>query len=410
VAHVETGLTHAEYYMSMLAVGMVFLKLGGASRVFCLGLMDDLHASSSSTDKRCSKGQSHTKDRTLLQFGESSIFAVPMLAPQRPRKHNALERMKAAEDSTHGWYKSKLLLNETIVAETPTWPPYEIRGNPFTGRNLGAPFLFYFICLLAIKCCVVVLVIAWRHRVSQLRVACEDFIAQEFDIGLLGMMVSVRDVNVHPVTAHIQFSRVTLSNPPGYESEYLLQAEEISVSIDTVKLVLGGPQHVAADCLRVSGLTALMEPVCCKKKKCVSSNIEDALAGCCAKEEEEDDVKTEGLSKANKQDGGCSGGIAEELQLRKVLVQDVHVLQHVATGRETTQRVIANTQPVEFSSFFEAVGKTEPICLVRHLLRVVLLQVAAAADAASSHYLCGHCCCCCRCCDPKLLLMGIIRK
>jgi len=380
---------HAKHCMSILKVGVVLLKLGAATRVLCVDHRHDLHVSHFSTDKRCCSGQCDTNDQSLLQFEVSETFTVS----QKPQKQKATEGMKTVEGSTHDRHESKPLLKDASVAEIPRSLSYWPRGNPFTGRSFGAPFPFYFLCFLALKCYIVFLLVAWRQRVCQLRVACEDFIAQQFDVGLLGMMVSIQNVNVHPITARIQFSRVALSNPPGYESEYLLRAEEICVDIDIVKLILGDPKKLAADRLQVSGLTAIVEKVCCKMKRCQSSNIEDAIADCCAQDDERDDVERKGLLKTHDEDGRQSVGVAEELHLRRVLVQDVHVLQHGTTGRESTQRVKANTKSVEFSSFSEVVGKTKPICLGKHLLRVVLLQISAA-DAASSHHHSGCCCCC----------------
>jgi len=360
-------------------------------------LVPDLHGSSSDTNTRCSRGHGDTNDRSLLQ-----------LAAQTPQKWIAAARINELQGelhSRHSRHASSQLLNDASVEEMPKWASklasYIPRGNPFTGRSLGAPFLFYFVCFLAIKCCMVWLVIAWRLRVCQLRRACEDLVAQQFDLGVRGITVSVEGVTVHPITAHIQFSKVTLSNPPGYESEYLLQAEQICVDIDTLKLVLGGSRQVTADCLRLSGLTATVEMVCCKAKKCVSSNIEDVLAECCVKEEERASLEMEGLSKAHHEDGPESASIAEELQLRRVIVEKVHVLQQVGTGKEGG-RFKANTQrhaAVDFEFGFSE-GKTAPLRLAKRLLHDVLLQVAAA-DSASSRHHCGFCCCC----DPRHLLM-----
>jgi len=92
-----------------------------------------------------------------------------------------------------------------------------------------------------------------------------------FDSSLLGVTVTVGAMHIEPMMARIEVEDVTVQNPAGYRSPFLLHADRVVLDLDLQKLILSVGQDVDVQELVMSGVDVIYE------RSWSSSNLHDSL-------------------------------------------------------------------------------------------------------------------------------------
>jgi len=177
-----------------------------------------------------------------------------------------------------------------------------------------------------------------------------------FDTAALGVHVELESVQLDPIYGNIQVHNLTVANPSGYHSPYLLHAEHVVVDIDVERLMLSLGSHVDVQELTFNGVDVIFE------KSLTTSNLNDVLKRLSAGHEkaEGSNVKTNG----------------PKLTLHKVQMMNIGAkVATVLTHGLGARMEVGNISYHDFSN--EVIGARSFVCLVRMLLMTVIKSVLA---------------------------------
>eukprot|EP00933_Yihiella_yeosuensis_P071981 TRINITY_DN80247_c0_g1_i1.p1 TRINITY_DN80247_c0_g1~~TRINITY_DN80247_c0_g1_i1.p1 ORF type:complete len:448 (-),score=100.20 TRINITY_DN80247_c0_g1_i1:435-1778(-) len=96
-------------------------------------------------------------------------------------------------------------------------------------------------------------------------------VLSSFDASMLGVKVEVDGLHIDPATGRIEVHNLTVGNPEGYHSEYLLHADKIVVDLEMQKLLYSLGKEVDVEELICDGIDVIYE------KGLRSSNLNDLL-------------------------------------------------------------------------------------------------------------------------------------
>jgi len=94
---------------------------------------------------------------------------------------------------------------------------------------------------------------------------------QHFDVSFLGTKIEIEHLDLHPFRGILTITGLTVRNPEGYKSDYLLQAEQVKVDLGTVPLLLSLGHSVNINTLTLKGASIFYE------RALTTSNVEDVI-------------------------------------------------------------------------------------------------------------------------------------
>merc|ERR1719163_1856891 len=118
-----------------------------------------------------------------------------------------------------------------------------------TGLALWAPMIFLTLFSWA-------MLYFWGSRFLG-RVAASTI--ERIDQGLLGVDIDIEDTDVQLWFGRIDLLNVTVNNPPGFQSEYLLKAHRISLDLDMLALVCSLGRKIVIEELTLDTIDAIIE-------------------------------------------------------------------------------------------------------------------------------------------------------
>merc|ERR1719146_377109 len=118
-----------------------------------------------------------------------------------------------------------------------------------TGLMLWAPMIFLIIFTWA-------MLYLWGSRFLG-RAASATI--ERIDQGLLGVDIEIEDTDVQLWFGRIDLLNVTVNNPPGYESDYLLKAKRITLDLDVLALVCSLGRKIVIEELTLDSIDAIIE-------------------------------------------------------------------------------------------------------------------------------------------------------
>jgi len=96
-------------------------------------------------------------------------------------------------------------------------------------------------------------------------------ILANFDSSTLGVKIEVGDLQLDPASGRVEVAGLTVHNPEGYHSEYLLHADRVVVDIDMQKLLYSFGKEVDIEEMVFDGVDVIYE------KSLTTSNLQDLL-------------------------------------------------------------------------------------------------------------------------------------
>merc|ERR1719242_1192189 len=99
------------------------------------------------------------------------------------------------------------------------------------------------------------------------------------DSSMLGVKVELGDLQLDPSSGLVEVSGLTVHNPEGYYSEYLLHADKVVVDIDMQKLIYSFGKEIDVEEMVFDGVDVIYE------KSLTTSNLNDLLKKLSSEEE-----------------------------------------------------------------------------------------------------------------------------
>merc|ERR1719271_1859929 len=82
---------------------------------------------------------------------------------------------------------------------------------------------------------------------------------ERIDQGLLGVDIDIEDTDVQLWFGRIDLLNVTVNNPEGFQSEYLLKAHRITIDLDVLALVCSLGKRIVIEELTLDTIDAIIE-------------------------------------------------------------------------------------------------------------------------------------------------------
>mmetsp|Transcript_52289 Transcript_52289/g.150618 ORF Transcript_52289/g.150618 Transcript_52289/m.150618 type:complete len:401 (-) Transcript_52289:113-1315(-) len=92
-----------------------------------------------------------------------------------------------------------------------------------------------------------------------------------FDTSFLGTTVEIDHLDLHPFRGLLTINGLTVRNPQGYRSEYLLRADRVLIDLDTLPLMLSLGHSINVNSLSLQGASIFYE------QALTTSNVEDVV-------------------------------------------------------------------------------------------------------------------------------------
>jgi len=127
-----------------------------------------------------------------------------------------------------------------------------------------------------------------------------------FDASVLGVKVTVGALHIIATSAKIEVEDLTIANPDGYHSPYLLRADKMIVDLELQKLIFSMGKDVDIEEIHLSGVDVIYE------KAFRTSNVNDILKHLTGEAKEQAKAKED---EAKKQ--------APEVTLHRVLAENI---------------------------------------------------------------------------------------
>lgn len=214
---------------------------------------------------------------------------------------------------------------------------------------------------------------------------------ERIDQGLLGVDIDIEDTDVQLWFGRIDLLNVTVNNPPGFQSEYLLKAHRISLDLDMLALVCSLGRKIVIEELTLDTIDAIIEY---DGYVYGTSNVQKVLDFLEKKSETQDDPAAPAVAAAAAAPataGGAPTGAAEapkgtdaapgpQVQLKKVAVLDIGLKASTKLGAVSgawmhseggVAGVRASVADIEFENFTEEFGTKSTGEIVLFLLTVV---------------------------------------
>eukprot|EP00927_Polykrikos_kofoidii_P034480 TRINITY_DN29256_c0_g1_i1.p1 TRINITY_DN29256_c0_g1~~TRINITY_DN29256_c0_g1_i1.p1 ORF type:complete len:335 (+),score=76.94 TRINITY_DN29256_c0_g1_i1:257-1261(+) len=204
-------------------------------------------------------------------------------------------------------------------------------------------------------------------------------VVENFDTSALGVTVCLDSVRFNPVGGIIEARGLTVNNPHGYRSPYLLRAERVILEVDVQAMILSLGARLDVEEVVFEGLEVIYE------KSITTSNLGDLAARLAAAR------RAEAAAAAGAGAGGVVGAGCDvrkdsmssdkkhlQVTLHRVLARDVHA--RVVSFYSPLKGVRLDVGDVSYRDVDTRAGRERALNdVVRTLLATLLRRVLAAA-------------------------------
>jgi hypothetical protein len=251
-----------------------------------------------------------------------------------------------------------------------------------SGLVLWAPMIFLTIFTWA-------MLYLWGSRFLG-RVAASTI--ERIDQGLLGVDIDIEDTDVQLWFGRIDLLNVTVNNPEGFQSEYLLKAHRITIDLDVLALVCSLGKRIVIEELTLDTIDAIIEY---DGYVYGTSNVQKVLDFLEKNDDKPEDqaapaAAAPALAPATHGAAADTQGAAEapradahpgpEVQLKKVAVLDIGLKAATKLGAVSgawmhseggVAGVRASVADIEFENFTDEFGAKSTGQIVMYILQVV---------------------------------------
>merc|ERR1719163_1582992 len=214
---------------------------------------------------------------------------------------------------------------------------------------------------------------------------------ERIDQGLLGVDIDIEDTDVQLWFGRIDLLNVTVNNPEGFQSEYLLKAHRITIDLDVLALVCSLGKRIVIEELTLDTIDAIIEYDGYVYGTSNVQKVLDFLEKDAVKEDDPAAPAVAAAAAAPATAGGAPTGAAEapkgtdaapgpQVQLKKVAVLDIGLKASTKLGAVSgawmhseggVAGVRASVADIEFENFTEEFGTKSTGEIVLFLLTVV---------------------------------------
>jgi len=192
---------------------------------------------------------------------------------------------------------------------------------------------------------------------------CLQTLVANFDERLIGLKIVIDSVKLEPMVGRVELHGVTVPNPEGYRSAYLLRADVVLVDLDMQKLLLSVGGKIDVEEVVADGVDVIYE------KALTTSNVNELVTHL-----SKGDKKKAGASKKDAKDGKKGDG--PEVKVHRVLVRNIGAkLAAVLTAGYGPWLEVGDTGYEDFDK--EAGGARGFMDVVRVLLATLLKSILA---------------------------------
>lgn len=187
------------------------------------------------------------------------------------------------------------------------------------------------------------------------------------DKTLLGVQVNVGHLSLNLFDGYLDCDHLTVYNPPGYSSQYLMQATKVLVDVDIGQMVTSCMNKVSVDKLVFKGVTANYE------RKWGTSNMQEVLQFIEEKTAQLNLLKSKDSKKSMPSSQAASS--KSSFELHRVDVQNILVNVRPSGGIGDYMNFEMEAADVYYQDFDKEVGYTIIDDIVKELLRSLLKTV-----------------------------------
>jgi len=241
-----------------------------------------------------------------------------------------------------------------------------VRLSPF--RDPGGWLMFFIGVLFPTVACMVWQIIGCCLSRSMGKAI--EFAIETYDTAVIGVDVEIGKLSVNPFEGVIIADGLTIDNPKGYKSDYLLNAKLVHIDFDMKSLIFSGFSQCKVQKFVLQRVDIIYE------KTWSSSNVHDVLQFLEGDHSEDKDKKAAEEAKKRKAEASKKNKKdAMNVELQEVLVEDVGLrLQGQMIGGHGARLALAD---IKFDNFTKEVGSGYMDDIVKVLLKSIMKTVVA---------------------------------
>jgi len=229
--------------------------------VFCVSAQDVTFCAATDggpilAEPQCTESRAaHLPSLALLQHGlrlhgtkdnDLQRFVSNAMADELTDGSFVSPKAEAASSKRRGVYTALTDVADRLAADAVM---VHLFARKSKGLILWAPMIFLTLFTWA-------MLYLWGSRFLG-RVAASTI--ERIDQGLLGVDIDIEDTDVQLWFGRIDLLNVTVNNPPGFSSEYLLKAHRITIDLDVLALVCSLGKKIVIEELTLDTIDAIIE-------------------------------------------------------------------------------------------------------------------------------------------------------
>lgn len=343
----------------------------------------------------------HTRPSSAPPLGNATGAAVPRAAVLLPEESQRPRQPLIVANHLHGAQNGTVATdsatNATVAPAEPSESSSARVASAHAGKQPRGRGVFTWMMFLVGLLTPPLLYLAFRI-ISFLTSRCVgraiELAIEKYDTSALGVDVDIGKLLVNPFSGYVAIHGLTIDNPQGYKSDYLLSAKTLIIDFSIASLLFSNFRHVVVEKIVLRRVDIIYE------KGWSSSNVHDILHFLEGKLEKwakwlEERKQQQHVRKKTKEI--ARGAQGQELppeektlvEVREVLVEDVGVrLQGQMLGGHGARLALAD---IRYDNLTRIAGATYVDDVLKVLLKSIMKTVVANVAGRQAADRCDRC-------------------